>query len=280
MVANLVYRTDDITRWGSGQGSDLAAVTIDLNFWTLWQAIQTMQNNPATGRGIDYISQVQGDQLFVHLTDHSVLGPFTVPTSIWNARGNWFPNVTYAPLDVVGENGALYLVNIAHTSATTFNPNATDGLGHNLYTLLLEQPQDELPAGGTVGQRLVKSSGSPYVTKWESDKVRLSLYIEGPPQAGEVVLQYGAVDHMTLPAGLAGSVVYAQIEATAQATFELTQNGNVIGTITFGHSPTITVSFPVAINIVPGDVLQLIAPSPQDVSLANISFTLVALLAE
>jgi hypothetical protein len=279
-LANLVFRTDDATRWGAGQGSDLAAVTVDINFWTLWSAIHSLQVSPVAARSIDFITLVGGNQLFIHLTDHSIQGPFVVPTEIWNPRGTWLPAVNYAPLDVVGFDGSLYLVNIQHTSAGTFSSAATDGLGHNLYTLLLEQPADELPTGGTIGQRLIKASGSPFNTTWESDKVRLALYVEGLPNGGETLLQYAAVDHMTFPSGLAGSVAFAGVEATAPATFTINQNGSPIGTITFGNSPHVTVSFSASINIVPGDILTLVAPSVQDATLSNLSFSLVALLTE
>ena len=279
-LANLTYRTDDATRWGSGQGSDLAAVTIDLNFWNLWSAVHSLQVSPTPARGIDFIALVGGNQLFVHLTDHSIQGPFVVPTEIWNPRGTWLPFINYAPLDVVGDNGSLYLVNIQHTSAATFSPSANDGLGHNLYTLLLEQPADELPAGGTIGQRLVKSSGSPYKTAWESDKVRLAVYVEGQPSAGELLLQFASMDHMTLPNGLTGSVVYAGIDAVAPASFTLNLNGNPIANINFGVSPHATVTMPGAVNVVPGDILTLVAPGTPDAALANLSFSLVALLTE
>lgn len=279
-LANLVYRTDDATRWGLGAGSDLAAVTIDLNFWTLWSAVNSLQNSPSRARGIDFIALTGGNQLMIHLTDHSVQGPFVVPTEIWNPRGNWAPSTTYAPLDVVSNNGALYLVNVQHVSGATFNAFANDGLGHNLYTLLLAQPQDELPAGGTVGQRLAKSTGSPYATQWESDKVRLALYVEGSPSSGELLLQYASVDHMTLPAGLTGSVAYASVPATAATTFTISQNGSAIGSITFHSSPHATVAFPTTVNIVPGDVITLTAPGIPDATLGNISFGIVALLTE
>lgn len=280
MVANLTYRTDDITRWGSGAGSDLAAVTIDLNFWILWDALNTLERNPATGRGIDFISMVSGNQLFVHLTDHTVLGPFTVPTAIWNPRGNWFSGITYAPLDVVSENGALYLINVPHTSAGTFNPNANDGLGHQLYTLLLEQPQNEIPTGGTIGQRLVKASGSPFAMQWDSDRIRLALFIGGQPDDGELVLQYPITDNMTIPAGFAGSVAYAAVDSSAPAVFQVNIDGAAIGTITFHGSPHATAQLSADVHCVPGNVLTITAPSPQDATLANISLNLVANLTQ
>src|SRR5665647_416839 len=138
MVASLTYRTADGTRWGGGQGSDLAAVTIDLNFWEIFTAIETLEAGASVGAGIDYINQPSGGNLFyVHLTNHAVLGPFVIPTAQWNARGAWAPTTVYAAYDVVYSDGSLYLITVPHTSGSTFSPYATDGLGHNLYNLLL-----------------------------------------------------------------------------------------------------------------------------------------------
>src|ERR1035437_8789427 len=161
MVASLTYRTADGARWGGGQGSDLAAVTIDLNFWLCFSAIQALEDNIAVNAGIDYINQPSGGNLFyVHLTNHAVLGPFVIPTAQWSARGPWAATTVYGAYDLVTQGGSLYLVLIAHTSGATFSAGATDGLGHNLYSLLLASPANSLPGGGTVGQKLAKASGS------------------------------------------------------------------------------------------------------------------------
>src|ERR1035437_10059308 len=175
MVASLTYRTADGARWGGGQGSDLAAVTIDLNFWLCFSAIQALEDNIAVNAGIDYINQPSGGNLFyVHLTNHAVLGPFVIPTAQWKERGAWATTTTYSPYDLVTNNGSLYLVLVAHTSGGgAFSPGATDGLGHNLYSLLLASPANSLPAGGSVGQKLVKSTSTPYVTEWKDDIVRM-----------------------------------------------------------------------------------------------------------
>lgn len=280
-MTNLVYRTDDLTRWGLGQGSDLGATVIDLNFWTLLQDVTALQAlvTSNTTISIDYISVV-GSQLYIHLTNHAVEGPFTIPVAFWNPRGNWGPLLVYAPLDVVSVNGALYIVNSAFTSAATFSPFATDGAGHNLYTLLLQQPMNEFPAGGTPGQRLAKLTGSPYTSEWASDFVRLCLFIGGQPSSGELVLQYAVTDHITFPLGLAGSVAYSATDAAAPAIFQINLDGAAIGTITFAPSPSpdATVAFSAAISCVPGNIITITAPSPQDANLANISFSIVAAL--
>jgi hypothetical protein len=142
---------------------------------------------------------------------------------------------------------------------------------------LLQQPADELPVGGTPGQRLVKSTSSPYTSEWASDYVRLALFIGGLPDAGERVVQYVVTDNITLPVGLDGSAIYAAVAATGSAVFQINKNGSAIGSITFTASGE-SVAFATDIDLVPGDVLAITAPSPQDASLSDISITLLATL--
>lgn len=279
MPASLIYRSPD-PRWGGGLGSDLSALQIDLNFYTLFSAVQTLENNQAAhGAGIDYMV-VNGNQLFVHLTDHRVIGPLTIPTANWHPKGAWTPGTNFASFDVVTNNGALYLVLMPHTSGATFSVNSTDGLGHNLYSLLLEQPASTLPSGGTIGQRLVKASGSPYVMKWESDFIRLALFVEGKPTPSERVMQYAVVDFMTLPVGLLGSVAYSNVVTSSAVSWTITKNGSAIGSIDFnGPSPVVVNStFTAAIDFAPGDLIAIIAPTTPDVNQADISITLLATL--
>jgi hypothetical protein len=279
MPVSLTYRTADITRWGGGLGSNLSASQIDLNFWTLFSAVQALEDHQSVGAGIDYINQPAGGNLFyIHLTDHRVLGPFVIPTAQWTPRGAWQPTTNYAAYDLVSENGSLYLITIPHTSGATFSALSTDGLGHYLYNLLLQQPANELPTGGTVGQRLMKASSSLYDTAWATDFVRLALYVEGKPLAGEVLLQYAVVDDMTFPVGLAGSVVYAGTPTALPCSYTINKNGSPIGSIDFhGPSPeTVSVAFSAAISCVPGDLITIVAPSVPDANQANLSFTIVA----
>jgi len=255
----------------------LTAVQVDLNFWILFSALQALQNSPVAA-GIDYINQPNGGNLFfVHLTNHAVLGPFIIPTSQWNPRGPWVAVTAYAAYDVVSNNGSLYLITIPHTSGSTFSPFATDGSGHLLYNLLLQQPTNEIPVGGTPGQRLAKSTTSPYATQWVDDHVRLHLFIEGQPTASELMMQYAVVDHMFFPLALAGSAFYQQTPTVATVVYSILKNGASIGTVTFAAA-SITVAFPAAITCVPGDVITLTGPPTPDAVQANISFTLVATL--
>ena len=279
MVDTVTFRTTDGTRWGTGQNSDLSATQIDINFWTLHEAILGVQTDITSGgAGIDYFSVV-GRNLFVTLTDHTVLGPYVLPVAQWNFRGPWEPITIYDVMDVVTENGATYLVIFAHTSQATFNAGANDGSGHDFYGLLLAQPQDELPAGGTVGQVLAKATGSPYNTEWTTLTRNLALYIEGKPTASELLLQYVCPEEMTLPLTLVGSIAIQGTETTAAVSYGLYKNGVAIGSVNFLPSPadaTFTLTEPVQFN--PGDVLTIVGPATPDANQANISITLVALL--
>ncbi len=278
MVASLTYRTNDITRWGGGLGSDLSATQVDINFWTLFSAIEALEDHAGVNAGIDYINQPSGGNLFfIHLTNHAVLGPFVIPTSQWNPRGAWAPLTVYAAFDLVYQGGSLYLITIPHTSAATFSALATDGMGHNLYNLVLQQPAAALPAGGVPRQKLVKNSVTDFDTAWEDDRLRLTLYVEGQPLPGELLMQYSVADHMTIPAGFTGSFINNGTTATANATYTLNKNGNPIGTITFNGS-TITKTLAADAVFVPSDVITFVAPAVPDATHANISFTFVALL--
>ncbi len=278
MVSSLTYRTSDITRWGGGLGSDLSAVQVDLNFWLLFTAVEGLQAL-SMGAGIDFINQpADGNLFFIHLTDHRVLGPFVIPTAQWNPRGPWVPFTPYAAYDVVSNDGSLYLIVIPHTSGATFSPFSTDGMGHNLYNLLLQNPENSIPLGGTPGQRLVKSTISPYALEFVSDLIRIQLFIAGQPTANEHLIQYVSVDNMTLPIGLVGSAIYEHIGASGTVIYSLFKNGVSIGSITFtGPSPDgISIAFPAAVSFTAGDVLTMIGPATPDTAQTDISFTLVA----
>jgi hypothetical protein len=255
-------------------------VTIDLNFWAIYTAISALEAASQTTVSIDYISQTAGNQLFIHLTNHAVLGPFIIPTTQWNPRGLWQPMTPYAPFDVVSDAGSLYLVTASFTSASTFDPLATDGLGNQLYILILLPPADTLPNNGVVGQGLVYTGGSPAFAAWQYRYRDLALFIPGQPQAGSVLMQYCVTEDMFFPVGLVGSVAFAAIQTITTVSYPLFKNGNAIGAIIFnGPSPdSVDVQFVAQVDFVAGDVITMNAPASPDAQQAGISFTLVATL--
>lgn len=275
MVDQITYRGTDATRWGGGLGADLSANQIDINFWVLASQLAALQDHAGQNADIDYFV-VNGNQMFVHLTNHAVLGPYILPTAQWNFRGPWAPVTVYAPYDIVTDANATYMILFPHTSAATFSASANDGLGHNYYGLLIAAATNALTPGGTIAQRLTKNSGTDFDASWVNDYRNMALFISGQPNAGELVLRYVSPDTITLPIGLAGSQAGYVTAATASAVFPLAKNGAAIGSVIFPTSGAVSFAFTGAVTFAPGDILTINAPAVQDTTLADISITLRA----
>jgi len=159
------YRTDDFARWGAGQGFNLTAAQVDINFWDMVQRMIVQEARPDPAPGISHFV-ISGINMYVHMTDGTVLGPYELPVAVYRSRGDWTPETPYSVLDTVAANGGLYAVAVAHTSELTFNPDASDGLGNDYYVLMIQTPGSALPSGGAVGQVLEKSTTVDFATTW------------------------------------------------------------------------------------------------------------------
>lgn len=171
----IIFCTTDLTKWGVGVGRNLHDYEVDDNFWFVQSLITAVSDHLSSSVvSIASITLTPPNQLYVHLTDSTILGPFTLPTATWNLTnmpsGLWLPLNVYVPYDVFNINGTTYLVVIGHTSAATFDPNATDGMGHNLYAAIMTSPADVLPNGGQIGDVLTATSAGgagPPTTAWQ-----------------------------------------------------------------------------------------------------------------
>jgi len=162
------YRQTDAVsgRWtGNSGGIDLSAQQIDENFYDLIQSVATLSASIGSTIGISYIT-LSGNDLTFHMTDHTLQGPFTFPSSVFLDRGTWAPLTAYSVNDTFNINGTLYLVIYPHTSAATFSAGANDGAGHNYYSAMLTVPGSALPTGGAVGMMLKKSDGHDFDVTW------------------------------------------------------------------------------------------------------------------
>jgi hypothetical protein len=118
------------------KGSPLTFAEEDGNFSDLDGRLATVEGARAANP-IDSIT-ISGNQLTFHYTTAAGGGSDTVtfPTAQWNGRGEWAPGVSYAINDLVTESGNLYLVKVAHTSATSFDPGEQIG-GQHVYQFIL-----------------------------------------------------------------------------------------------------------------------------------------------
>jgi len=136
-INDLVYRLT--TGNYTGKGAELTSTEGDENNFKLATGVVDLQTQmAAVGAGIDTITQPTPNTLLITLTDATVFGPFTLPSAPMNGRGEWQPSVSYAVNDLVYSGNAFYIVEVAHTSATTFDPGATDGNANDLYGLVMD----------------------------------------------------------------------------------------------------------------------------------------------
>jgi hypothetical protein len=118
-MVSITYRT--LGPWGSGKGANLQPGEVDNNFWSIAEAIVALETNPAMPVGIASIT-VSGTQMYITLTDSTVLGPYTLPVLTFRWRGEWEPNADYVALDVVTvTNTGIFMCQVSHTSGDTFD---------------------------------------------------------------------------------------------------------------------------------------------------------------
>lgn len=138
--------------------------------------------------------------------------------------------------------------------------------------------------GGTVvlaaGQlAIVGSRGSDLVQLAASASGGLydiALFVPGQPAATALVFRFVFPRAVSFPTNLAGSLGLAVTAPTGAAAFTVRRNGTNVGSIDFAAGQT-TAAFTLAggAAFAAGDVLELVAPSPQDGTLADLSITLL-----
>jgi hypothetical protein len=262
--------------WGTGTGAPHTANSADTNFWVLYSLILALQD--ATPDTIAYFT-VTGNQMWITMTDHYVFGPFTIPTAVFNFRGPWQPDNSYAVNDIFTANGAVYMcIYPQANSGAAFYDLANDSLGHNYYGLLLAAAPSELPANGLPGQVLQWTAlNSPGGVAWGYINRPIGIYLEEPPNPMEEVVRYKFIEKTQFPVGLTGSVGGAATWGTGTQQYEIYQNGANIGSMTFDESPTdtATFTFPSEVTFEPNDVLTIVAPTIPDPHMTGICFTLL-----
>lgn len=232
--------------WGPGTGVPHTPAQADNNFFELRERITAIETTPPEAISIDDITII-GDQLTFLLTDATTRGPFTVPVATFIPRGEWTAATIYAKNSVVSNAGRLYWIPEAHTSAATFDPDAT-GVGP-LYVKILDPPIQPNDYHVFIGSTMIDA--------------QLLLFNE-------------SVRRWQLPASLTGSRARSQVAATAETIVTLKRNGVSIGTLTWAAAGTIPVaSFASAVTFEIDDTFSLHGPAIADATLSDISFDLL-----
>jgi hypothetical protein len=257
MTLALTYRTAGA--WGAGKGSRLNAVEVDTNFYDLQQAVNALQDNPVLPAEIEDIS-LTGNVLRVTLSSGTFFD-VELPHPAFNPTGNWAPNTDYAANDLFKATDpdtaldGLYYVNRNFTSDSVFLPNAGVGTGG---ALPFASKLFDIPAAGGGGGTVTVDLG-------------VNTFVSGKPgdgmTSGDTVWGIMADVEMYAPANLAGCRIKLDVvPTTLPYVISIAKNGDIVGTIQWdtngvnGDAGT----FAAPIQLEPGDLFQLLAPSPVD----------------
>ncbi|HVL73101.1 MAG TPA: hypothetical protein VM434_14630 [Beijerinckiaceae bacterium] len=128
----------------------------------------------------------------------------------------------------------------------------------------------ELSIVGSRGTNLVALAASAGAGLYD-----LGLFIPGQPPPGALVFQFVFPRAVSFAAAFAGSAGRAGVAATAPAALTIRKNGANIGTIEFATGAPAATFTGAATSFSVGDTIELLAPAPQDATLADLSLSLV-----
>ena len=103
----------------ASKGSPLTADEVDNNFKDLDQRLHALETGRFTAEAIQEITLEQ-DQLIIKGSRGSVFGPFTLPTPLFKAKGEWQEDTPYTKGDVVQKDLNLYQARHDHVGDKVF----------------------------------------------------------------------------------------------------------------------------------------------------------------
>lgn len=250
----ILFRSTDNSKWGPGKDAKLTIAEGDGNLWEIQKAVEGLLNDPPVPISISNFI-VAGSQLSIQLTDGSSYGPFQLPFASFRYRKEGYVSGgTYNELDLLPvPNKGLFLVNYTHTPTGAFNPNATNGDGKPLYTLLFGEDVTIYDVGFSF-------PGKP------------GLGIDADRPMAQHVVARDSVCWLSSETSI--SVVKLLDAPTADLVVEIQKNGAAIGDMTVPAGETTgTVTLSDDVQFVRGDVLAFIKPD-EDVTAKDLVATL------
>lgn len=124
------------------------------------------------------------------------------------------------------------------------------------------------------GRFLIHSTGTELKLAG-SNLYDLAFFFGGLPADGALLVAFVATRQIVFRAGLPGFQSKAQVAATAAAIFTIKKNGAPVGTLQFSAASGVadTVTFATTTTFAIGDELTIVAPTPQDATLSDVTFT-------
>jgi len=258
---DIVYRTDDITRWGAGIGFDLPAEYIDNNFWLLDQRVADIENNPRLPLeiGAFTIDPITGRMTITLSDGYTSFGPFTIPVAAFRFTGEFQALFPYRTNDLVTNNENLYLVLHPFTSGATFEFGADiDG---PFYALIMPSP------------RLFD------IGFFYPGRPGYGVEIDEFTYAPNAMFSYRSVRDFYLPALLDGSLCGLRTAPAEDMVFIMFKNETFIGTIDFTAGLVDGVfTLAASVQFEAGDVFRVLRDSFIDLDARDLTLTVKATL--
>jgi len=134
-------------------------------------------------------------------------------------------------------------------------------------------------AVNTVGAQLTVTSGTLAVSH-SLQTVGLSFSFAGQPLSGQMY-HVPLLFPLTIQAGFSNTAVYVNTNPTSTAVFSLyylrANTATEIGTMSIANTGSVILTAASTYASASGDVLRMVAPSPQDSTLADIGITISAI---
>ena len=132
-----------------------------------------------------------------------------------------------------------------------------------------------IPAGGTTGQALVKSSSSDYAASWQTVSgggaaAAMSIIIAGKTRTDDGYILIGAAPNAINFTGTA-TLARCGVAPTSPVQLYIRKTAGLIGYVRFEPGSTVGVSYVPAFSVVEGDLLYVETPNAPDATLADIS---------
>jgi hypothetical protein len=217
--------------------------------------------------------------LAVAVDDGSHVSPWKVPFDTGDEPGAVKTALRFIVLTVGGVAGADWTALFPSGKTKLFIiQNNTTG-GHNVIAKVSGGTGVTVTTGQT---RLCFLNGTdvvdmPFVAP-SSQPHEVGNFIDGKPTVGEVIMRYVFGRTVTYPANFGNNQLKAGIAANASAQFKVNKNGVQVGTATVALGATTAIwasSGGTAVTYNAGDELDFIAPSPQDLNLADLTWLFV-----